>query len=72
MEKTSQELQILSSVTLYYQISKIVYIQVLNIHHICNFFSTWHIFGYNFSPHKKRVNRDKTDFTVKQRKPLIN
>ena len=23
-----------------------------------------------FSPHKKRVNRDKTDFTVKQRKPL--
>ena len=43
-----------------------------NIHHICHFFSTWHIFGYNFSPHKKRVNRDKTDFTVKQRKPLIN
>ena len=42
------------------------------IHHIRHFFSTWHIFGYNFSPHKKRVNRDKTDFTVKQRKPLIN
>ena len=36
------------------------------------FFSTWHIFGYNFSPHKKRVNCDKTDFTVKQRKSLIN
>ena len=36
------------------------------------FFSTWHIFGYNFSPHKKRVNCDKTDFTVKQRKPLTN
>ena len=45
---------------------------VWGIHHICHFFSTWHIFGYNFSPHKKRVNRDKTDFTVKQRKPLIN
>ena len=44
----------------------------LFIHHICHFFSTWHIFGYNFSPHKKRVNRVKTDFTVKQRKPLIN
>ena len=44
----------------------------LRIHYICHFFSTWHIFGYNFSPHKKRVNRDKTDFTVKQRKPLIN
>ena len=42
------------------------------IHHICNFFSTWHIFGYNFSPHKKRVNRDKTDFPVKQRKPQTN
>ena len=45
---------------------------VPSIHDICHFFSTWHIFGYNFSPHKKRVNRDKTDFTVKQRKPLIN
>ena len=43
-----------------------------DVHHICHFFSTWHIFGYNFSPHKKRVNCDKTDFTVKQRKPLIN
>ena len=32
-------------------------------------FSTWHIFCYNFSPHK---NRDKTDFTVKQRKPQTN
>ena len=42
------------------------------IHHICHFFSTWHTFGFNFSPHKKRVNRDKTDFTVKQRKPLID
>ena len=30
---------------------------VLVIHHICHFFSTWHIFGYNFSPHKKRKTK---------------
>ena len=48
------------------------YHNITIIHEICHFFSTWHIFGYNFSPHKKRVNRNKTDFTVKQRKPLIN
>ena len=51
---------------------RMVFLSCVNIHHICHFFSTWHIFGYNFSPHKKRVNCDKTDFTVKQHKPLIN
>ena len=50
-----------------------MYIRPLSadIHHICHFSSTWHIFGYNFSPHKKRLNCDKTDFTVKQRKPSV-
>ena len=33
-----------------------------------SFFLHKHNFWFNFSPHKKRVNRDKTDFATKQRK----